>query len=95
MHGRAFTHVEHPHLNGRSIRINTHLTAQRIELIHKMAFTRAANGRIARHKCNIIQTDGRHQRAMTHAGAGEGRLTTSMTATDDNDIIIIYCVHIY
>ena len=50
-----------------------------------MTFTRAANGRVARHKCNIIQTDGRHQRAMTHAGAGEGRLTTSMTATDDND----------
>ena len=95
MHGRAFTHVEHTHLNGRSIRIDTHLTAQRIELIHKMTFTRAANGRVARHKCNIIQTDGRHQRAMTHAGAGEGRLTTSMTATDDNDIIIIYSIHIY
>ena len=86
MHGRAFTHVEHTHLNGRSIRIDTHLTAQCIELIHKMTFTRATNGRVARHKCNIIQTDGRHQRAMTHAGAGEGRLTTSMTATDDGAV---------
>ena len=95
MNGRAFTHVEHTHLNGRSIRVDTHLTAQCIKLIHKMAFTRTANGRVARHKCNIIQTDGRHQRAMTHASTGEGRLTTSMAATDDDDIIIIYSIHIY
>ena len=27
MNGRAFTHIEHTHLNSRSIRIDTHLTA--------------------------------------------------------------------
>ncbi len=27
MHGRAFTHVEHTHLDSRSIRVDTHLAA--------------------------------------------------------------------
>ena len=55
VYGGAFAAVEHPALQVGGVCGQTHQTAERIDLPHKMPLGRAADGRVARHIADEIQ----------------------------------------
>ena len=63
------------------------------ELAHKMALACAADGWVAAHLCHLVHVH-RHQAYFrADAGRSVGRFASSVSCTDDNDIIKELCIH--
>ena len=86
--GRAFANVEHTELNRGSIRHQSHLSAQGINLTNDLTLRDASDGRVARHLRNLVHVH-RHQTGLcSQIGTCTGRFTARMTTSDDYHIIL-------
>jgi len=81
LHRKAFAGVQHPHLYESTVDVARHLAAERIDLAHKVAFCRAADGGVAGHQGYIIEIKGDEQRPGAHARRGQRRLAAGMSGT--------------
>ena len=88
-YGWPFRAVQHPELDGCSIRHQSHLSTQGIYLAYNLTFGNAANGRVARHLRNLVHVHRDKQRSGTHIGRGRSSLATRMAAADDDYIILL------
>ena len=80
-YGRAFAHIQHAELNARGISHQSHLSAQGIYFSHDLSLGYSANGRIARHLCNLVHVH-RHEECLgAHIGRGTSRLAPCMSAS--------------
>ena len=87
-HSRTLAYVQHTELYGGGISHQTHLTSKRINLTYNLTFGDTTNSWVARHLRNLIHVH-RHQTGLsTHIGRSAGCLTTCMTTSDNDDIIL-------
>ena len=64
---RALCPVQHPKLNSRSVGIEPHRPAKRVDLADNMPFGQSADRRIARHLANRVQVLGQKQRPASQS----------------------------
>ena len=86
MHGRALAAVEHPVLDAGLIGRARHLAAERVELAHKVALARAADGGVAGHVADGIHIDGKADGVQPQPGGGQRGLNARVPCTDDGDV---------
>ena len=87
-HGRTLAAVQHPELNGGAVGNLARMSAQGIYLAHYLPLGNAADGRVARHLCNLVHVHGYQARPGTKPCTGRCCLATGMPGTDDNNIVI-------
>ena len=87
VNSRAFAPVQHPALNKGCIRRLAHFAPKGVDLPDKMPLGGAANGRIARHICNLIQGDGEHCGAASKPGRCQSGFHPRMPRTDHDHLI--------
>ena len=86
VHGRALAAVEHPVLDAGLIGRARHLPAERVELAHKVALARAADGGVAGHIADGIHIDGEADGVQPEPGGGQRGLNARVPRTDDGDV---------
>ena len=86
VHGRALAAVEHPVLDAGPIGRACHLAAERIELAHKVALARAADGGVAGHVADGIHIDGKADGVQPEPGGGQRGLNARVPRADDGDV---------
>src|SRR5690606_14697901 len=91
---RSLRAVEQAELNARRIRHPTHQTIQRINLAHQMPFTKAPDGRIARHLTDGGTLMGDQRGSRTHARGGRSSFTARMPAAHDNHVEVCNARHL-
>ncbi len=93
-HRRPLAGIEHPEMNSGSIGGPPHQSAQGIDLAHQMALADAADGRIAAHLAERVDTVREQQGAGASACSGKRRFDTGMTATDHDDVESFAVLHL-
>ena len=86
MHRGALGRVQHAALDEGLVDAKPHFAAQRVDLPHKMALPRAADGRVAEHVRDGFEIDGEDDRLLAHARTSKGRLASRMAGPDHSDI---------
>ena len=96
MDRRAFGCVEHTALDEGLVYIQTHFSAESIDLSDQMAFAGASDGRVACHHSDRLQIDREHQCLFPEARAGKTRFTSGMACSDHDHIVFTHliCTHI-
>ena len=89
-YGRPLAYVQHSELDGGGISDESHLTTEGIDLSDYLSLGDASYGRIARHLCNLVHIHCYQAGLCTHIGAGTSSFATSMTASDDDDVVFQY-----
>ena len=92
-HGRALAGVEHPELDARVIRGQTHGAAQRVDLLDQVALADTADGGVAGHLAEGLDVVRQQQGITPHARRGEGRLGARMAAADHDDVEVLGVFH--
>jgi hypothetical protein len=64
----------------------SHFTAQRIELMHQVAFGRAADGRVTAHHSNAVGLEGDAEHAKSHSSSRQSCFTSRMAQADYDDV---------
>ena len=93
VYGRAFAAVEHAVLDAGRVGRPPHLAAQRIDLTHKVALGRAADGRVAGHVADRVQIDGKAQGTQPQARAGQRGLDARVPRANDGNVICASKIH--
>ena len=83
---RTFGCIEHPKLDSRGIRVESHDPAECINLPNEVTFSQSSNGWVARHLTDRIGILCQQKRLGTHRGSCMGGLDTGMTGTNHKDI---------
>ena len=89
-HGGALAAVQKAILDAGAVGGLCHLAAERVQLAHKMALTRAADGGVAGHEGDGIQIEREQQRIQPHSCTGQRRFTARMARADDGNIKTIH-----
>ena len=71
VHRRSFCGVEHLYLQKRLVGRNAHFAAQSVHFPHEVAFRRASDCGIARHKAHFLQKKRCKQGFLPHSGRSE------------------------
>ena len=87
MHGRAFSRVEHAHLDELRIRSEAHLAAERINFTHEVPFGGAADGRVTGHERHGIEVEGDDERGKPHARKRKRGLAAGMPCAEHHGIV--------
>ena len=93
VHSGTFACIEHFGLDIGLIDILAHFAAQCVDFADKMAFGAAADGGVAGHHGNAVQTDGKHHRFHTQSGCCQCGFTACMTAAHNGNIYGFCFVH--
>ena len=64
VNGRSFPEIEHTKLQGSSVGVESHFSAESVDLANKMPFCRSAYRRIARHKRYGVERKSQKKRLM-------------------------------
>ena len=86
-HARPFASVQHSKLNAGGVSIDSHGTAECIDLTDHVAFGESAHCRIARHLPDSVGVLGKHQRLTTEAGCCQGCFNPGMACADHDHVI--------
>ncbi len=65
-----------------------HLAAERVQLAHKMALARAADGGVAGHIAHRVKVDGEADRFPPQPRARERSLDAGVACADDGDVVV-------
>jgi hypothetical protein len=84
--GRALRAVEDPELDAGLVGRLGHRAAQRIDLLHQVAFADAADRRVAAHLPQGLDVVAQQQRRAAHARRRQRRLGAGMATADDDDV---------
>ena len=87
-HGRPFRTVQYAELDGGAVRYHARMSAQCVDFAHDLSFGNATDGGVATHLCNLVHVHGDETRLRPQSGSRGGRLTTGMSGTDYNDVIL-------
>ena len=88
MDSRPFSRIQEAVLQRRFIGVERHGAAQGVDLPHKVALRRAADGRIARHERDVVQGKRRQKRAAAKLRRRERRFDARVPGAEDDDIIL-------
>ena len=91
--GGAFARIENTGLDRRAVGGQRHLTAQGVDLVDEMPFSRTADGRIAGEIRNGIEAHGEKGDVKAHTGGGEGGLAPCVPRADNDDVGHIHSVN--
>src|SRR5690606_7739573 len=86
-YGGSLAGVELSYLHSRLVRYACPLAAERVDLGDDLAFSRAANRRVAGHVPGAIEVGGDDERAGTGPGGSQRRLAAGMAGADHDDIV--------
>ena len=89
---RTLAGIKRAKLDATVIRGNGHQSTQCIDFLYQVPFTNTANGRVAGHLAQCLNTLREQQRANTQPRAGERRLGTGMAATYYYHIVLLRLV---
>ncbi len=89
-HRRALAGVEDTELYSAAVRGAGHDPAQGVYLLHQVAFTDTADGRIARHLPQGIDTVGQQQGTGAHTRGRQGSLGPGMAPADDDYVVFVF-----
>ena len=84
----SFRGVEHTELDSGGIGVESHETAEGIDLADHVAFCETADRGIARHLADGIGVLREQECFATEARRGEGRLDARVASPDDEDVVI-------
>ncbi len=85
--------IERAELDAGLVRGGRHGAAQRVDLLHQVAFADPADGRVAGHLAEGFDRVGEQQRARAGARGSQRRLGAGMAATHDEDVETIGEIH--
>ena len=91
--GRSLASVEQAELDTGPIGDPAHDAVERVDLPHKMALAQPADGGIAGHLADGFKLVGEQERTRADARRRRSRFTTSVAATDHNDVIVPHGAH--
>ena len=83
---RAFAPVQGAELDAGKVDRPRHGAAQRVDLLHQVAFTDAANGRVTAHLAQSFDLVGQQQGARACTRSGKRSLGAGVSATHHNHI---------
>ena len=86
-HGRAFRTVQHPELNGASVRNAAAHAAKSVHLSKDLAFGNTTHGWIAAHRPNGGQVHSDEQDFAAHLRCGVSGFVAGVSAPDYEDVI--------
>ena len=86
-HGGALAAVQKAILDAGAVGGLCHLAAERVQLAHKMALTRAADGGIAGHIADRVQIDRKHDGLQPHPRAGQSGLDPGVARADHGHVV--------
>ena len=87
---RTLAGIEDTELYPAPVRSPGHDPAQGVYFLDQVAFADAADGRIARHLPQGIDTVGQQQGTHTHARGGQGSLCAGMAPADDDYVVFLF-----
>ena len=87
-YGRTFRAVEHAELYCRLVGDDAHVSAQRVDFAHYLAFGNSAYGRVAAHLRYFVHVHGDEARACAHVCRGGGGLAAGVSAAYDDNIVV-------
>ena len=87
-HGGALAAVQKAILDAGAVGGLCHLAAERVQLAHKMALTRAADGGVAGHIAHRVKVDGETDRFLPQPRACERGFNAGMARADDGDVVV-------
>ncbi len=91
--GRSLAFVEHAKLYGSAVGDHAHLTAHGVDLAYNLAFSDAADGRVAAHLRNLVHVHRNEASLGPNVGRRRCCLAACMTTADDDDVVIeISCI---
>ena len=86
-HARPFASIQHSKLDAGGVSIDSHGTAECIDLTDHVAFGESAHCRIARHLPDSVGVLGKHQRLTTEAGCCHSCFNPGMACADHDHVI--------
>jgi hypothetical protein len=89
LHGRTTASVEQSELNSRSIRHNSHYSAERVDFSNYMAFCNTSDSRITRHLTDKIEINRDQRRTSACTRRRVSSFTASVPRAYDDDIKIL------
>jgi hypothetical protein len=87
-HRGTFAAVEDSELNAPEVGGPGHQTIKSVDFADQMAFAKAPNGRIARHRPDGRNSMGDERRFGPHARGRGGGLAPGMPSSHDNDVVL-------
>ena len=90
--GGALAAVQEAELNPGEVGDTAHDAVHRVDLAHEVALAETADGGVAGHDADIGAAQGDERGARAHAGGGMGCFGSGVSATDDDDIEIMFHV---
>jgi hypothetical protein len=94
LHGRTLGAVEDLELNPRAIRGLSHQPAEGVDLLDQVSLGQTTDRRVARHTTDGIAEHRDHGDAGTAAGADARRLSSGVSAADDQDVPRAHMFHV-
>ena len=92
---RALARVQDAELDPGTVGRQRHCPAHGVDFPDQVALADPADGRVAAHLPEGLEVVGHQQRATSHARSRERRLGTGVSATDDDDLVVLRgCVHV-
>ena len=88
MHRRTTRLVQHPELDARPVDRPAHDPVEGVDLAHKMALAKPADGRVAGHLADAVGAHRHEGRPCAHARGGGGCFAARMTPANDDDVKI-------
>ena len=85
--GRTFAAIQNLRLKGGGVRIASHLAAERVQLMDKMALGESADGGIARHPADRVDPRSDEQGGGSHPGGDERRLGSGVSPADHDYVV--------
>jgi len=89
MHGRTLALVEEPNLNEGAVDVSRLFSTKSPDLASQLAFRRPAHAGVAGHLCDVVEADGKQQRATAHPGCCQSGLAPGVTCTHHNHVVCI------
>ena len=75
-------------MDAGSIDSASHDAVKGVNFAHQLAFPKTADGRVAGHLANGLETMGQKQRLSAAPSRSRGRFRTGVAATNDNYIVV-------